>query len=63
MKDLAYFIDNHTKYGKLYDFSKMVQEFEITIKNELDFRIEGENTETFKKNFMKDKDVIVPNIS
>lgn len=63
LKDLAYFIDNHTKYGKLYDFSKMVQEFEITIKNELDFRIEGENAETFKKNFMKDKDVIVPNIS
>jgi ubiquinone biosynthesis protein len=63
LKDLAYFIDNHTKYGKLYDFGKMVQEFENTIKNELDFRIEGENAETFKKNFMKDKDVIVPNIS
>ncbi|WP_323052678.1 2-polyprenylphenol 6-hydroxylase [Clostridium prolinivorans] len=63
LKDIAYFIDNHTKYGKLYDFNKMVKEFEISIKNELDFRIEGENAETFKNNFSKDKNVSVPNIS
>jgi len=63
LKDIAYFIDNHTKYGKLYDFNKMMKEFEISIKNELDFRIEGENAETFKNNFSKDKNVSVPNIS
>lgn len=63
LKDLADFIDNHTKYGKLYDFTKMVQEFENTLKNELDFRVEGENAETFKENFSKDKGVNVPDIS
>jgi len=63
LKDLAYFIDNHTKYGKLYNFTKTVQEFENTLKNELDFRIEGENAETFKENFSEDKGVKVPDIS
>lgn len=63
LEDLASFIDNHTKYGKLYDFTKMVQEFENTLKNELDFRVEGENAETFKENFSKDKGVNVPDIS
>lgn len=63
LKDLAFFIDNHTQYGKLYDFSKMVKEFENTLKNELNFRVEGENAETFRRNFSKDKDILVPSIS
>lgn len=63
LKDLASFIDNHTKYGKLYNFTKTVQEFENTLKNELDFRIEGENAEKFKENFSKDKGINVPDIS
>ncbi|MFZ5975091.1 MAG: 2-polyprenylphenol 6-hydroxylase [Bacillota bacterium] len=63
LADLASFIDNHTKFGKLYDFTKMVQEFESTLKNELDFRVEGENAETFKENFSKDKGIKVPDIS
>ncbi len=62
LKDLAGFIDNHTKYGKLYDCSGMVQEFENIIKNELDFTKEGENAETFKKNFTHDEGIRVPNI-
>lgn len=63
LKDLASFIDNHTKYGKLYNFTKTVQEFENTLKNELDFRIEGENAEKFKENFSKDKGINVPSIA
>lgn len=62
LEDLAYFIDVHTKYGKLYDFRKMVQNFEEILKDELDFRIEGENAEKFKENFLKDKGVSVPEI-
>lgn len=63
LEDLASFIDNHTKFGKVYDFTKMVEEFKNTLKKELDFRIEAENAETFKKNFSKDKGVRVPEIS
>lgn len=62
LKDLAWFIDNHTKYGKLYDFSEMVKEFEKTLKNELDYRIEGENTEKIKDNLSKDKNIVIPSI-
>jgi ubiquinone biosynthesis protein len=63
LEDLAHFIDSHTKYGRLCDFPKMVQEFKDKLKNELDFRIEGENAETFKENFLKDEGVKVPDIS
>lgn len=62
LKDLAGFIDTHTKYGKLYNFTTMVKEFENILKNELDFRVEGENTETFKANLSKDRQIIIPSV-
>lgn len=62
LQDLASFFDHHTQYGNLYDFGKMVGEFEETLKNELDFRIEGENAEKFRQNFVHDKGVAVPEI-
>lgn len=60
LKDLAWFIDNHTKYGKLYEFSVMVKEFQSTLRSELNFRTEGENTEIFKENLSKDKHIAIP---
>ncbi len=60
LKDLASFLDHHTPYGKLYDFGAVVQEFENTIKGELDFTQEGENAETFRQNFTQDKGIAVP---
>ena len=36
----------------------MAEEFETTLTNELDFRMEGENAETFKVNFKDDANVI-----
>jgi len=62
LKDLAGFIDHHTQYGKLYDCSGMVLEFENTIKNELDFTKEAENAETFKQNFSQDEGITVPGV-
>ncbi len=62
LKDIADFIDNHTKYGKLYDSYGMVCEFEKVIKDELDFIKEGENAETFKSNFRKDNGIKIPDI-
>lgn len=62
LKDLAHFIDHHTQYGKLYDCSRMVLEFENIIKNELDFTKEAENAEAFKQNFTRDKGITVPNV-
>jgi len=62
LKDIAHFIDNHTKYGKMYDFSNMVLEFENTLKNELDFTKEAENAEKFQQNFRRDEGITVPQI-
>ncbi|PQQ66862.1 2-polyprenylphenol 6-hydroxylase [Acetivibrio saccincola] len=62
LKDLASFVDNHTKYGKTYSFKEMVLELEGVIKNELDFTKEAENLDRFKENFAKDEGVIVPNV-
>lgn len=62
LKDLAHFIDHHTQYGKLYDCSGMVLEFENIIKNELDFTKEAENAEVFKQNFSGDKGITVPGV-
>lgn len=62
LEDIAKFVDNHTKYGKIYNFTKMVEDFKKRLEEELDFRIEGENAEKFKKNFLKDKKVKIPSI-
>ncbi|WP_010246176.1 2-polyprenylphenol 6-hydroxylase [Acetivibrio cellulolyticus] len=62
LKDLAHFVDNHTKFGKIYDFSSMVNDFERTLKNELDFTKEGENADTFRENFTKDEGIKVPEV-
>lgn len=62
LKDLAYFVDNHTRFGKIYDFGSMVKDFEQVMKNELDFTKEGENAEAFKENLAKDKGVEVPKV-
>jgi ubiquinone biosynthesis protein len=62
LKDMAHFVDHHTKYGELYDFSGMVADFKNTIKNELDFMKEGENADTFRHNFSRDEGVTVPKI-
>jgi ubiquinone biosynthesis protein len=60
LRDLANFLDHHTPYGKLYNFTLMVQDFEKTIKEELDFTQEGENAERFRQNFIRDKGIEVP---
>lgn len=62
LKDLAHFVDNHTRFGKIYDFSSMVSDFERTLKNELDFTKEAENSDTFRENFTKDKGIKVPDV-
>ncbi|WP_029688581.1 2-polyprenylphenol 6-hydroxylase [Thermoanaerobacter sp. A7A] len=62
LEDISKFVDNHTKYGKIYNFTKMVEDFKKRLGEELDFRIEGENAEKFKKNFLKDKKVKIPSI-
>lgn len=62
LKRRAHFFDHHTKYGKFYDFSGMVEDLEKTIKAELDFTKEGENADTFLRNLSQDEGVTVPKV-
>ena len=62
LSEMAHFFDHHTKYGELYDFSGMVDDFQKTIQNEMDFMKEGENADTFLRNFREDEGVTVPKI-
>ena len=62
MKSMAHFIDRHTKFGKLYDFNGMVEDFESTMKAELNFMEEGENADTFLHHFRQDEGITVPKV-
>lgn len=50
LKSIARFVDKYTKYGELYDFSGMVEEFANVLYRELDFTIEAENMDRFRAN-------------
>ncbi len=60
LQDLAHWVDSYTKYGKLYSFSRIVTEFADILRQELDFQIEGENAEKFKRNFAAQTGIKVP---
>ena len=62
LKDMARWINRHTQFGELYNFSGMVADFEITINNELDFTKEGENADTFRESFSREEGIIVPRV-
>ncbi|ATW26438.1 ABC1 kinase family protein [Candidatus Formimonas warabiya] len=62
LKDLAHFLDQHTHYGKMYDFHNMVRELENTLRDELNFMKEAENAETFRKNLRQDQGIKIPDI-
>lgn len=63
LRDLAAFVDKHTPLGRMYSFSGMADEFAATMRDELDFRTEGENAEGFKSTLARDGGVRVPDIS
>lgn len=62
LSEIAHFVGHHTKYGELYDFSGMVEDFQRTIQNEMDFLKEGENADTFLRNFSGDESITVPKV-
>lgn len=62
LQDLVDFVDNHTRYGELYDLKGMVEELERTLTGELDFRKEGENADRFREIFTDHPGIKVPQI-
>lgn len=62
LQDLVDFVDNHTRYGELYDLKGMVEELDKTLTGELDFRKEGENADRFRIIFADHQGIEVPDI-
>jgi ubiquinone biosynthesis protein len=51
-----------TPVGKIYNPIEMIDDFAYTLDNELDYRREGRNADTFRKNFSRENHIYVPEI-
>ena len=60
LSTMANWIMAHTSLGQLYDLNAFVEEFSFRLRNELDYIREGQNANTFKKNFSGDPTIYVP---
>ncbi len=59
---LARLINRYIPEAKLYDPVGLVEEFSLSIRKELDFRVEGRSADRFRTMFEGSKDVYVPEV-
>ncbi|MCA0453986.1 MAG: AarF/ABC1/UbiB kinase family protein [Chloroflexi bacterium] len=59
---LAEWSKTHTALGRTYDLSALVDEFAFTLRNELDYRREGQNADRFRRNFTDYPGIHVPQV-
>ena len=62
LAEVAGILDRRSPWANLYDFSEAVGEFAETIREELDFRLEGQNADRFQRNFTDDPRVRFPRV-
>ncbi len=60
LTELSRTLDAHTKVGRRYRFGTMVEEFHLTIQNELNYEREAQNLITVGKNLQEFADIQVP---
>lgn len=60
LTDVASTLDAHTKLGKRYRFSTMVEEFHLSIQNELNYELEAQNLLTLGRNLEEFPRIQVP---
>ncbi|MEA4908719.1 MAG: AarF/ABC1/UbiB kinase family protein [Anaerolineaceae bacterium] len=51
-----------TRWGQVYDFPCMAEEFAYTLRNELDYRREGRNADRFRENFSGETFLVIPRV-
>ena len=51
-----------TRWGKIYDFVSMANDFAFTLRNELDYRREGRNADRFRENFVHESHLYIPHV-
>jgi len=60
LADIADFYDKHTKAGKRFEFSIMLDEFRKSLLDELDYQKEAHNLATLKENLEEFELIIIP---
>ena len=60
LSELAGTVDEHTKVGRRYRFKTMVEEFHLTIQNELNYELEAQNMITLGRNLLEFERIQVP---
>ena len=62
LEELAYKLTQHWEAVRHLDIEGLYEEFAYILRNELDYQREGRNAETFRRNFLKDGTVYIPEI-
>ena len=60
LADIAEFVDNHTEFGRRYEFTRMLDELRKSLMRELDYRQEGQNLAAFREQLRDFPHLIVP---
>lgn len=59
---LAKFLEEKFAWARTYQIHEMIEEFSFSLRNELDYRVEGRNAERIAKQFIEDKTIYIPKI-
>ena len=60
--DLARMAQRQSSLGRDYDLIAIADEFAWTLRGELDYEQEGRNADTFRRQFIGNRDVVIPKI-
>ena len=60
LEEMARFLDAHTKIGRKYQFTKVLDEFKTTLKHELDYRQEANNLRKMAHSMKEFPNIEVP---
>jgi len=62
LADMAQKVARYTQFGQTHDVEGMAQEFAFTLRCELNYTREGQNTDHFRQMFAGDPDIHVPEV-
>lgn len=62
LADLARLAAQRTHWGQYYDVEGWMREFDFTLRNEFDYKVEASNAEQFRREFADDTTLYVPRV-
>lgn len=62
LSGMAEWAEAHTAFGHDYNLPALVEEFAYTLRNELDYRREGQNADRFRRHFAGDGGAYIPRL-